>query len=127
MADSKKRVEDSRAATDKRTKEYYDKQAKLKPTPTQHENDLARVGTPAEKPEADGSETEAEIAKRSGKEAVEDTDSHPPTPTQEENDLARMGNLPEGPAPVEPDPAAEPPPVSPPPPPPVTQTAKRER
>ena len=49
---------------DKQVKEYYERDAKNVPTPTQAENDLAKVGVHVEHEQAKGTETDEEYQRR---------------------------------------------------------------
>jgi hypothetical protein len=67
MADTRaaeRQVAESQSAQDKANADYYKAQENLKPTPTQRENDLAKMGVPVENKEPDGSEPQAEADKR---------------------------------------------------------------
>jgi hypothetical protein len=58
-------VEAREAAKNKSVAEYYEREAAARPTPTQAENDLAKVGALGDTPlEDDGSEWEADAQAR---------------------------------------------------------------
>ena len=60
-----KGVDERTAVKDKQVAEYYERKASEKPTPTQRECDLARVGAlDLDDKEPDGSESEAEQQRR---------------------------------------------------------------
>lgn len=60
-----KGVDQRLSAKDQSVKEYYERQENLQPTPTQRENDLARVGAlDIDDKEDDGSEWEDEAHQR---------------------------------------------------------------
>jgi hypothetical protein len=54
-AAARKQATETRAEVDKRTKETMERMAKSKPTPTQEENDLAKLGVHVPDKEDDGS------------------------------------------------------------------------
>jgi flagellar biosynthesis GTPase FlhF len=57
--ETKKKLAEERTAREKSHKESAETQAKVKPTPTQEENDLAASGVHVEEHEPDGSPEEA--------------------------------------------------------------------
>jgi hypothetical protein len=60
-----KAVSDARAVMEKQNAEYYAREAAARPTPTQEENDLARVGAlDIDRKAEDGSEAEVDALRR---------------------------------------------------------------
>src|SRR4051812_45029878 len=57
-------VEHREKVKNEQVAEFYERQANLRPTPSQLENDLARVGAPPDALEDDGSEWEADAQRR---------------------------------------------------------------
>lgn len=60
---AQKGVDDRRKVMEQQNDEYYTRSAASKPTPTQAENDAAKVGMPVE-PEPDGSEPDHVAVRR---------------------------------------------------------------
>lgn len=62
-ANAEKLVDERLEARNKSVTEYYEQSARVKPTPTQREADLMKLGIPVE-PEPDGGESDEEFQRR---------------------------------------------------------------